>query len=116
LIQFDPTLYVKGKRLSKSWREGVMQSVDDYCNQLENKFVQTYFEHIFFRRAFSWFKPISFCGKRGLRLDRVFECEVVPNSAFFDLFQRPAVTYTIAAKYKLFNDRQIYRAEFRFDK
>ena len=46
----------------------------------------------------------------------MFECEVVPNSAFFELFQRPAVTYTIAAKYKLYNDRQVYRAEFKFDK
>lgn len=51
-----------------------------------------------------------------MRLDRVFECEVVPNSKFFEVFKQPAVTYTIAAKYKLFGDRQVYRAEYRFDK
>lgn len=79
-------------------------------------FVSSYFEHIYFKKAFSWSKPISFCGKKGLRLDRVFECEVIPNSTFFDLFKRPAVTYTIATKYKLFGDKQIYHAEYRFDK
>ena len=105
ILQFDPTLYVKAKRLSKKWREEILQSVDDYCNQIENKFVQNYFEHIFFKKAFTWSKPIQFCGKKGLRIDRVFNCEVMPNSKYFELFQRPAVTYTIAAKYKLFGDR-----------
>lgn len=32
LIQFDPTIFVKAKRLNKKWREEVLQSVDDYCN------------------------------------------------------------------------------------
>lgn len=40
----------------------------------------------------------------------------MPNSKFFELFKRPAVTYCIAAKYKLFGDRQIYHTEYRFDK
>lgn len=51
-----------------------------------------------------------------MRLDRVFECEIVPNSSFYEVFKQPAVQYTIAAKYKLFGDRQVYRAEYKFDK
>lgn len=85
LVQFDPTLFVKSKRLNKQWREEILQCVDDYCNQIENKFVATFFEHIFFKKAYSWTKPISFCGKKGLRLDRVFECEIVTNNKFFEL-------------------------------
>jgi hypothetical protein len=32
LIQFDPTIFVKAKRLNRRWREDALQSVDDYCN------------------------------------------------------------------------------------
>jgi hypothetical protein len=115
LLKFDPTIFVKAKRLSRIWREEVQEAVDDYCNRFENQFVANYFEHIFFKKAFSWSKPISFCGKKGLRLDRVFSCEIVPNGKFFEIFKQPAVTYTIAAKYKLYGDRQIYHIEFKFD-
>jgi hypothetical protein len=82
LVQLDPTFFVKALRLSKKWREDVIQGIDDFCNPIENKFVSTYFEHIYFKRGFTWSKPITFCGKKGLRLDRVFECEVIPDGKF----------------------------------
>jgi hypothetical protein len=54
----------------------VYQSFDDLCNSVENGFVATYFESLFFKRSFTWCKAITHCGKKGLRIDRVFECEV----------------------------------------
>ena len=72
IIMYDSGFFIKGLRLNKSWRESVFQAVDDFCNPIENQFVATYFEHIYFKKSFSWSKPISVCGDRGLRIDRVF--------------------------------------------
>jgi hypothetical protein len=69
-------LYVKGLKLNKKWRAQVAEAIDDYCNGWENKFVATYYEHIFFKMSYSWVKPITFCNENGLRLDRVFNCEI----------------------------------------
>ena len=77
LMQFEPMLFVKGQRLNKKWRDQVHEAIDEYCNPMENNFVATYYEHIFFKKSYTWVKPISFCHERGLRLDRVFICELV---------------------------------------
>lgn len=46
------------------------------CNAVENMFVSTYFEYLFFKKSFTWTKPIRVMNEVGLRIDRVFECEV----------------------------------------
>lgn len=80
--------------------------MDELCNGIENMFVSAYFETLYFKRSYTWCKPITFCGQIGVRLDRVFECEVtaIPNH-----------TLTIACKFTLYNDKKTYRAEFKFD-
>ena len=55
----------------------MVQAMDDYCNPIENSFVTTYFQHVFFKKSYTWAKPISFCNDRGIRIDRVFQCELV---------------------------------------
>jgi len=65
---------------------------------------------LFFKSSSTWAKPISFCGSKGLRIDRVFECEVVGEQA------KDAVTFCLAAKFKLLGKEQVSRAEFRFDR
>ena len=72
LIQFDQIFFVRALKLNKKWRNDVMEAFDDYCNPIENSFVGTYFEHIFFKKSFTWAKPISFCNDKGIRIDRVF--------------------------------------------
>jgi len=73
---FENRLYNKLKCLNKKYRENLGQALDDLCNAVENMFVSTYFEHLFFKRSFTWTNPISFLKERGLRIDRVFECEI----------------------------------------
>jgi hypothetical protein len=86
----DNSLFTKLKLISKTYIDNVAQAVDDLCNAVENMFVSTYYEHLFFKRSFTWTKPIAFLQERGLRLDRVFECEV----------QAPVnKTLTIACRY-----------------
>ena len=55
---FEQALFIKGLRLNRNWREGVMQAVDDFCNPIENQFVATYFEHIYFKKSYTWSKSI----------------------------------------------------------
>lgn len=80
--------------------------MDELCNQIENKFVSSYYEVLYFKRSYTWSKPISFCGQKGIRIDRVFECEVQAI---------PSQTLTIACKFKLLNDSKVYRSEYKFD-
>jgi hypothetical protein len=56
----DNSLFTKLKLVSKTYLENVAQAVDDLCNAVENMFVSTYFEYLFFKRSFTWTKPIAF--------------------------------------------------------
>jgi hypothetical protein len=93
-----------------------MQAFDDYCNPIENSFVSTYFEHIFFKKSFTWAKPISFCNDRGIRIDRVFQCELVSEGPAIKTQNLPIVSVMLCAKYKLFGEDEVYRAEYKFDR
>lgn len=106
LIQFDSMLFVKLRMVNKTFKAKTLESVDDLCNAVENSFVGAYYEHLFFKRSFTWHKPISFCREQGLRIDRVFECEVAT---------RPGQTLTIACMYQLFGDSNTFRCEYKFD-
>ena len=103
---FDGSMFLKLKRISNDYKRNVDQGIDDFCNRVENLFVSTYFEVVFFKKSFTWFRPISFLKESGLRIDRVFECEVMVP---------PGKTLTIACKYQVFGDRGTYRAEYKFD-
>ena len=116
LIQYDQIFFGRALRLSKEWREDMMEAFDDYCNPIENSFVSTYFQHIFFKKSFTWAKPISFCNDRGIRIDRVFQCELVSEGPGVITQNLPVVSAMICAKYKLFGEDEVYRAEYKFDR
>lgn len=48
-IIFDTENYKKLKKLSQSWKSDIIQAVDEFSNPIENSFVKTYFEHLFFK-------------------------------------------------------------------
>jgi hypothetical protein len=75
-IQYDSLLFAKFLLLSPTWHTSVLQSIDEHCNRFENKFVQTYQDLLYFKQSYSATMPIKFCGQRGLKLDRVIECEL----------------------------------------
>ena len=93
-----------------------MEAFGDYCNPIENSFVTAYYEHIFFKKSYTWSKPISFCNDRGIRIDRVFQCELVSEGPGIKKQNLDCVTVTICAKYKLYGEDEVYRAEYKFDR
>ena len=86
------------------------------CNPIENSFVSTYFEHIFFKKSYTWIKPISFCNDKGIRIDRVFQCELVSEGPAIKTQNLDCVSATICAKYKLYGEAEVYRSEYKFDR
>lgn len=76
----------------------------------------THFEHIFFKKSYTWSKPLNFCNDRGIRIDRVFQCELVSEGPAIKTQKLNTVCMTISAKYKLFGEDKIYRAEYKFDR
>lgn len=56
--------------------------------------------------------PIKFCNERGLRVDRVIECELLKNKS---LMQGQPKTFKIGYQYKVFGDDMMYKAEYKFD-
>ena len=56
--------------------------------------------------------PITFCGEKGLRLDRVIECELLNHKS---LTSGGNKTLRIAYQYKVFGDKTTYKAEYKFD-
>ena len=61
-VEFNPLNYVVLRRVSKLYRRLASESIDEMSNQIENKFVAMYFESLFFKRSYTWSKPISVCG------------------------------------------------------
>lgn len=106
LIKFESFNYLKLKQVSKLYKEKVCESIDDICNSVENGFVGQYYDALFYKSSFTWTKPIQFCGQKGLRIDRVFECELQAQAGY---------TLTIGCSFTFYNDPKTYRAEYKLD-
>lgn len=57
-----------------------MESMDEWMNPLENDFVSQNFKVLEFKRGYTNSSVISFCGRKGIRIDRVLVCEVLENA------------------------------------
>lgn len=53
--------------------------MDEYFKKAEVDFVMKNYEYLLFKRSFTNSSVIHFCGKRGIRIDRVLVCEVLDN-------------------------------------
>lgn len=107
LFKHDFGLFPKFLCLSPAWHTSALQAMDDYCNGFENDFVRKASEHVHFRHSYSQSRPIAFLKQRGLRLDRVLQCEV--GAAL------RGHTLRLAYQYQVYGDKRWYRAEFKVD-
>ena len=89
----------------------MIQTLDEYCNPIENHFIATNHEHLFFKKSCTATKPISFCENKGIRIDRVIECELVEPKS---LMKESEYTLKFGYNYK-FSDNKRYRADFKLD-
>lgn len=95
LIMFNVEDYPKMLRLSSGWNFCIQEALDEYCGryQLEQQFIQSYGKYLSFIRASNQATPLNFCGQRGLRLDRVFQCEVLGHRQSLDLTMKIAYDF-----------------------
>lgn len=64
---------------------------------------------LFFRESRTEIRQIEFCGEKGIRVDRVLQCEI--NGSESQLRQK----VRLASKYKMLGDGRTYRTEYRYD-
>lgn len=72
------------QRISASWHTVINDALDEYANKIENAFATQNSKALHFIKAYNNATPIVFCNQRGLRLDRIFQCEILDNSALLN--------------------------------
>ena len=55
-----------------------------------------------FKHSYTTSQPIKFCKWKGLRLDRVIECELIPNKKYLNH------TLKLGYSYKVYGDSRSY--------
>lgn len=100
-------------RLTATWHYAVLQAIDDMMNPVENNFVQQNYEFLEFKKSFTNSSIISWCGKRGLRVDRIIVCEVLKNSK--SLNQQLQVGHSFTYHPSKFNNIAYSPASFTSD-
>ena len=77
LLQFDMGAFRKYLRLSPRWYHLILSTMDEWMNKAENDFVMKNSDHLFFKKSYTSSQIINFCGRRGLRVDRILQCEII---------------------------------------
>jgi hypothetical protein len=76
ILKYNMGDYPKYLLISPAWHVIIQTALDQYTNQMENKFIQAYSPYLDFMRSYISGTLQQFCGKKGVRLDRVLVCEV----------------------------------------
>lgn len=71
ILSYDMSSYRKFMSVCASWHVNIKEAFDQHFNQVENDFVLKYHENLLFTESYTSSANIKFCGKRGLRVDRV---------------------------------------------
>ena len=80
LLLFDMGNFRKYLCLSPAWHHLVLEAMDEHFKKVECNFVMKNFETLLFKKSYTNSSAIHFCGKKGIRVDRVLVCEVLDNS------------------------------------
>lgn len=65
--------------LSPAWHHLVLEAMDEHFKKVECEFVMKNYEYLLFKKSYTNSSTIHFCGKKGIRVDRVLVCEVLEN-------------------------------------
>jgi hypothetical protein len=71
LLMFDMESFRKYLCLSPAWHHLVLEAMDEHFKKVECDFVMKYYEHLFFKKSYTNSSLIHFCGKSGIRVDRI---------------------------------------------
>jgi len=82
ILEYDMSNFRKFLRLSPNWHHLVLEGIEERMKQVENEFVNLYYEHLFFKKSYTNSSIMYFGGKRGIRVDRILVCEVLDQSEY----------------------------------
>ncbi|CDW80022.1 UNKNOWN [Stylonychia lemnae] len=122
ILQFNMNEYIKYIRISAGWYYSITQSLDQYSFAIEGSFINEYQRHLNFLKSYTSVTPINFCNQKGIRLDRIFQCEISQQSALINQTYRIQNSFEylqINKKKQMRKPSQIpsgrFHSEFRFD-
>lgn len=94
-----------------SWHVNIKEAFDQHFNQVENDFVLKYHENLLFTESYTSSANIKFCGKRGLRVDRVLVWDVLRSKPQLNK------TLTIGYWFNYYGEpkHKRFKAEYRID-
>ncbi len=93
LLLFDMPNFRKYLCLSPSWHRQVLDAMDDYFRLVETTFVMKNYEYLLFKKSYTNSSVIQFCGRKGIRVDRVIQCEVLDNAKIMNKCLRISYSY-----------------------
>jgi len=87
--------------------------------------VMSNYEYLLFKKSYTNSSIIQFCGRKGIRVDRVLVCEVLDNSKILNKCMRISYSYQYASQNeeafvskkggKLTTEKQTFIADFKLD-
>lgn len=98
LLLYDMGAFRKYLCLSPQWHRLVLDAMDEYFKSVECKFVVSNYQYLLFKKSYTNSSIIHFCGRKGLRVDRVLVCELLDNPALINKCLRISYSYQYASQ------------------
>jgi len=111
ILMYDLSNFRKFLRLSPNWNFLILQAMDSYFKKAECDFVNQYYEHLLFKRSYTNSSIIYHGGRKGIRVDRVIECEVLKNPSHVKQCLRASFAY----KYTNSKKTEEHVADYKMD-
>jgi hypothetical protein len=81
ILQYNMGLFRRFLCLSPKWNRLILEALDEHCKSFETQFVMKNYEYLLFKKSYTNSSIINFCGRKGIRVDRVLVCELLENQA-----------------------------------
>jgi hypothetical protein len=80
--------------------------MDEYFKQVEVNFVLKNYEYMLFKKSYTNSSIIHFCGRKGIRVDRVIVCELLENKNIMNKCLRISYSYKYASNNDDYNNKR----------
>jgi hypothetical protein len=90
--------------------------MDDYFKSVECRFVMKNYDYLLFRKSYTNSSIIHFCGRKGIRVDRVIVCELLEHSKMLNKCLRVSYSYRYnSTESATSKKKQTFVADFKLD-
>lgn len=97
----------------------VLDAMDEYFKRMEVEFVNKNYNFLMFKKSYTNSSIIQFCGRKGVRVDRVIVCELLNNTAIINKCLRISYSYRYASQnddnQRKKKEKSTYVADFKLD-